>query len=238
MQDSGQTLSYNPRFIRDKLFALAKRWFTSSLLCKLLGLGYAIFSVCASIKPAYLGPLITAVIAVASEIFLWRSDSIRSISDSLHRKIDLEDSFGWPISDAELSDIIADAPLREFELRSAPDYGRQFFDSHLPAGPNRGLANLVESAWWTKHLCSTMWKRCLVYFIGLVLVCFLLLYITLNSVKTVDEAIETSKVVTSIITFAFSIGLLRFTLGFFALSSAADKAERLARDLAASLVRT
>lgn len=225
--------SHISRFLRDKLYAKAKHWFNASLLCKLLGFSFAVYSVYGSVTPTYLGPLITAGFIVCAELLLWRSDGFRSVADSLHRKLDLEDSFGCKISGAELSDIIADAALNESEFTPPPNYGQNFFASSLPVSPQRGAANLVESAWWTKHLCSTMWRNCLWCLIVLFLLSFVLLYVSLNNVKSADEAMNTSKVVTSIIAFSFSVGLLRFTLGFFALRSAAAKAERLARDLAA-----
>ena len=111
---------------------------------------------------------------------MWRSDSVKGVADSLHRKLELEDSFGWSISNAELSDIIADAPFTEAALHSSQEHGAKFFASGLPVGSKRGLANLEESAWWTKHLSRTMWRICLAGLIAVTVVCILLLYYSVH----------------------------------------------------------
>ena len=124
------------------------------MLCKFLGV--CIGAIGVLIQPlTKASSIVVFVLAVLSEVFTWQSDKNKADAEALRRKLDYEDSLGWEISGAELSDFLARAPQK---IRDSIDDEKQenYFASKDMAGTKRALKNVQESAWWSKHLAEKM----------------------------------------------------------------------------------
>jgi len=224
------TRRHNVDKIRNVVFARCKRWLAVALSLK--GLLFAGGTLIVVIPlDSWIAPLVIAAIAAASELTMWRSDFLKGVAETVQRKLDFEDSFGWRITNADLRDVIARYAknLPSLQEKSASNY----FASQDPPGAQRALQNLQESAWWSKHLTESMWKVCLIAICLLVILCVILLLISIQTIS--DQKIQASiaKLVTSAILLLFSLTLLRSMVGYFTFSKKAEKAEDAASKLLA-----
>lgn len=169
----------------------------------------------------------------AAELAMWKSDKVKGVAESLHRKLDLENSFGWPITNAEISDILARTSCNLDHLSQDQQIGSNFFASKHEPGPGRAIANLQESAWWSKHLAESMWIICLLVMLALVICSVVLLIVSLNTVSNTIVLNQMGRIVTSVILLIFSLGIFRFTLGFYSFAQSAERIEDSAKALAA-----
>ncbi len=242
---------YNLELLRNALFARCKALWGAGLVAKFLvfALGTVVVFVPVHAKPVAIFGL---VLAAGSEFLQWLSDRWKSAAQQLHRKLDLENSFGWEIGEREVKDFLA-RYAGDVEAFSSPSAGNYFASAEQP-GARRAVENLRESAWWSMHLAETMWWVSITM-IGLIFVaCIFLLNVSVQEVSQASaHAITTAqnqgpqspaspsaplppavsasvvKVVTSAMLFIFSYGLFKFATGYFSFSSksrqVADKAE-------------
>lgn len=230
MTDSTGKLKHDPRKLCNAYFSIAKRWWGAALLCKLSVIVIGALVVWLSIlsKPA---PFVIFILTVISEWLLWRSDKAKGIAESLLRKLDFRDSFGWEISKAEISDILARASAK---IRSSiPPEGEQetYFANVNERGPNRALKNIQESAWWSKHLAEIMGQYAFVLTVVSILGSLLILLISVGSINNFDTLSSIGRVVTSVLMLVLSLGLIRLTLGYYGFNRKAQRAEERAAEL-------
>lgn len=173
---------------------------------------------------------------------MWLSERWKGAASELHRKLDLENSFGWNISDQEMKNFLARyaGDIVNFAGKEKGNY----FASNHPPGPLRAVENLEESAWWSMHLSETMGWISTGVIVLTIIGCIFLLNISLHDVseatKQVGSALVANtssdenskavsagivKAVTSIMLFVFSYGLFKLACGYFLFSK---KAEQLA----------
>lgn len=122
--------------------------------------------------PPVVAPVILVLLAIVAELLQWRSDAIKDGAECLLRALHLLDPFGWPRPSREMFDLESqNAGLYGAFVSQAPK--KAYFGSKEPAGVDRVLANLEESAWWSKPLVSQMGLICALVVAALVVAAFL-----------------------------------------------------------------
>lgn len=225
-------MTQTPRNVRKlciDYFSYVKRAWAVSMLCK--GLGICIGSVGVLIQPlTKASSIFVFTLAVASEVFTWQSDKNKGDAEALRRKLDYEDSLGWGISGAEISDFLARAPRK---IRASIDDKNQenYFASKDAVGISRALKNVQESAWWSKHLAEKMWRFMLVVNFASVSLSILLLLISVNSVSSPETLSGVGRVVISVLMLIFSLGLIRLTTSYHSFSQKTQRIEERASEM-------
>ena len=243
---------YNLSLLRNALFNRAKLMWGLGLGAKLLVFAFGTFVIFAPTSAKTVA-ITGIVLAVASELLLWLSDRWKGGAQNLHRKLDLEDSFGWKISASERRDQFARFS-GDVEALCGDETGN-YFASKEPAGPKRAAENLVESSWWSMHLSETMWWIFISTIVAIVVGCTFLLNVSLEDISKVPaQAVASAqaqaatgaaakpavvqavnvgvvKVVTSALLFIFSYGLFKYATGYFSFNAKAksikEKSEQL-----------
>jgi len=107
------------------------------------------------------------------------------------------------------------------------------FSSGKPVGPSRVVENLVETAWFTKHLAGSCRNIFFAVFVVSLILSVVLLLITASSAAQVSSRLAAAKCVSATLTFLISVGVLREWLSFLEFSKNAGEieaeAERLCR---------
>lgn len=205
------------RSINQNRFAHAKRLWTIANLLRFTAIIFGAWAVFLA-KPTLYLPQILFVIAIAAELFQWRSDVIKTRCESLLRKLDLCRSFDMPISPADKRDIVSylPKPLRkQFSDTELPD---TYFTSSEPPSPRKAVENLVESAWYTKQQASIMAGVCIVLTVAVVATALGALIITSNEVQSVATRANISKAVTSWLLLIFSLGMFKHGWAYYKLA--------------------
>jgi hypothetical protein len=172
----------------------------------------------------------TLVLSLLSEAILWQSDKWKGDAQSLHRKLDFEDGLGWPVTTSEIADLLARYPGNLDKITGS---GKgSYFASTEPPGVKRALQNLCESSWWSMHLAESMSKILTGVIILVIVGCAILLNISVESLPTTSSASVTQtgqttrdvvsasvvKIVTALLLFIVSFGLIRLVVGYFSFS--------------------
>ncbi len=206
------------------LFDQAKKWQIIGLSLKLgvFAIGTLVILFSFLTKPA---PFITTFLFGMAELCLWYSNKVKGTAESLLRKLDAQDSFGWSISKAEISDLLIQSPAKFRKRFSVVEAKEQYFASAQEFGPKRALENVQESAWWSKHLARKTWHYYLVATLFLVFVLMTVLIISIETIRNFDTLVSIGRVVTATIMLIFSLGLVRLTLGYYDFSAKAAQLE-------------
>jgi hypothetical protein len=210
------------RSINQNRFSRAKRLWTYANLLRLAAFIVGACAVFPSNPPLYLPPILF-VIAVAAELFQWRSDVIKSRSESLLRKLDRCRSFGVAISSADKRDIVADLPKSLRKRFSDSDVPDEFFTSSAPAGVQRAIDNMVESAWYTKRQADMMVRVCIVLTLIVVGFAFTSLLITSYEVQNVTTRANIARVVTAWLLLIFSLGMFKHGWAYYKLAENSER---------------
>jgi hypothetical protein len=241
---------YKPELLRDALFRRTKRFWAAALVAKfcVFALGAAIVLQPAWGKTTALGAFLLAALAEAS---MWNSDRWKSAAQRLHRSLDFEDSLGWKISNTELADALARYSGNLKALVSNPK--GTYFASTEPPGAKRAIENVQESSWWSEHLSETMGWLFAGLIVLIIIGCIVLLNVSIDTItpavaaaaeaggsRSAVEVVSASvvKVVTSLVLFILTYGLLRYSTGYFSFSlkakSVKERAEALLENNALS----
>jgi hypothetical protein len=227
---SSTQLKHDPRAFSGVYFSVAKRWWGVSLICRA---GIILVAAIGVWVPG-LSKVVSVVmvaLSIASEGIIYHSDRTKGIAEWLLRKLDLRDSFGWDISRAEMSDVLARTSERiRADVRPESEVD-VYFASKDQHGPARALKNIQESAWWSKHLAATMGWYVLVFMLVAVFVSLFALLFTLSAMSDPDALSSIGRSVTSVLMVVLSLGLLRLTIGYFGFKEKAERAERRAAEL-------
>ncbi len=159
-----------------------------------------------------------------------RASKFKSMAESAKRQHEYVVGFGVKPSGAQLADLRQDlknelSPEMANLLKLGITYA-----SGEPQGPRRGLENLCESAWFTKHLA----RRCVFWVAGTFIVTLvvgvsLLLYSTAN-ISGTEAGTAAAKSVAATFTFLISVGSIRSGVGYAKLSRKAEKIDGEARE--------
>jgi hypothetical protein len=181
------------------------------------------------------------VLGILSEAAMWYSDRWKSRAQGWQRKLDFENSLGWRIGNAELVDALA-RYSGSLEALLADPKG-SYFASTEPPGPKRALENIRESSWWSMNLAESMGWCFVVLISAIIAGCILLLNVSIESVLAsagspdstpkILEVVSAGvvKIVTSLLLFILSYGLLRLAVGYFRFGAAAESVKEKAENL-------
>lgn len=230
MANQTSSLRYDPRTLSQAYFELAKRWIIAAISSKILIFLFGLLTVFLPIIPGY-APFIITIFSIASDLFAWRSDMIKGTADTLLRKLDQWDSFGWAISRAEMSDILMRCPTNLYKLAPNEIVGEEYFASKEGIGAKRAMENIQESAWWSKHLSERMGQYCFAITCILIAVLFGVLLLSVQTVSSFNTLANTGRVVTSSLMLVFSLGLFRFVMGYYGFSRKAAQIEEKIENL-------
>lgn len=230
MDKQGASVEYDLHALRERLFGIAKAWFTRALLLQ-AAMGIAgVILVGYSVTPK-LAPLVVLALAIGAEFCAWQSDAYRGKADGLLRKMDGRDSFGWPISSREIADLEIRCGRKMMGAVRAKAPAETYFASQQQHGPRRALENVRETAWWSKHLVRRTLVWCL---IGVGVLVALSLVALLLSVQTITDTSRLSavgKMVASSLMLVFSLGLLRTAVAYHGFANRADQIEAAAHSM-------
>lgn len=237
MPDTLNSVNFAPRAISVVLLDRAKLFWGWSLALGVLGPLFGLASGFLPLPPEA-APIVLVLLALLAEVLQWQSDTIKDVTETLLRMLDLHDAFGWSISEREMSNVLAqNEKLSQAFAAHAPN--EAYFGSMEPPGTGRALANLAESAWWSKHLAREMGQRCLLIVACLVVAALIALVASVEAVRasTAAHAVEAlhaiGNVVTATLTLVFSLGLTRLGVAYLVFSGKAEKVEERATQAAA-----
>lgn len=233
MADQSKSPAHDLRALSRALFDLAKRWRAAELLLRLSVFVLGALVILLSFLPKS-APFLVALLTVAAEICLLRSDAIKRAAEGLLRKLDVQESFGWPISGAEVSDILVQSPARLRKKFSVSSIKEQYFASQEASGARRVLENVQESAWWSKHLARRTGHCYLAAIAVLVSVSLVALLVSIETIQNFDILSNIGRVVTSTFMLVFSLGLIRFALDYYRFGAKAAQMEEQIEHLLAS----
>jgi hypothetical protein len=221
---------YNPRVLDRALFESAKKWWLFALICRLIVFIVSVVVILAGVIPE-IAPFITIILLIAAELILWESNRKKDVAETLLRKLDVHDSFGWSISGSEMSDMLIHIPSGVKERASAQEAIEKYFASAEDPGPTRAIENLQESAWWSKHLAARSGFICLLAMCVTVVVSLILIIVSVETISNFDVLSSIGRVVTSTIALIFSLGLFRLTTDYYSFSKRAAQVEKEAEHL-------
>jgi hypothetical protein len=221
--------SYSPLAVAHALDWCAKWWWGASLLFKLLGFLTGVSIVLPfSAKPI---PFIVAVFTLFAELSWYRSEAIKSRGQWLRRKLDLQDSLGWEMSGAEFSDLIIRCPASVKSRARSDGSNEPYFASKEQPGPARAIHNVMESAWWSKHLSERMSQICLGVLIVGAIGAIAMLIVAVQAVDDRDTRSSIARVVTALLMFLLSIGVIKLGLSYSGFAKTAGRIEEAANSL-------
>lgn len=221
---------YKPREISTYMFKRAENWWYVSILLRLLVFIFGIIGVC----KADLGPLMALVaggVTVCSAISVWRSEELRSISDSLKRRDEGQDWFGWKITLEELSNILQKLPPKCTQGISLTPATRDYYDSKMFPGPIRTLECVQESAWWSKEQARRISNICFGLTAFFVLVGIVVLFGVVIVGLDPDIRFQASRIVLSIFILITSLGFAPLAMKYRRFCDRAREIEMTAVDI-------
>lgn len=212
----------DPQALREALFERAKAWWVGTLVARVVSFVLSGALVLSGAIPQ-LAPYLIAALALLAEGLQWRSDVIKGSAESLKRKLEYHNAFGWAITGYEMAQYLLQVPRKSIQRLPREGEGEPYFASTQGIGPTRALENVRESAWWSKNQAERLGHICF----GITALAFLVaLAILLFAVQAVDDPSARSgigRIVTATITFVVSFGLIRLALGYAGFAKAAAR---------------
>ena len=221
---------HDARVLARELYDIAKGWLAVSLLCKLLAFMVGAVAIFLSAFSQQ-APFFVAILSAAAELLVLRSDTYRGIAEAVRRKVDLQESFGWNISRAEMSDLLVKTPSKIRKRIETQTSSEPYFDSKEATGPRRALENTRESAWWSKHLAERIGQIYLIVMITLVAISLVVLIISIQTIQNFDVLSNIGRIVTATVMLIFSLSLIRMTIGYYKFSQISARIEEQAEQL-------
>jgi hypothetical protein len=230
LADSRSRPTYHPQIVVECLHRAAKWWLGLSLVLKFLVVGVGIVAAVRS-GFAYYAPFLALALVIVAEFATYHSDAVKGAGQALQRKLDLHDGFGHELPNAELADTLAMCSGWVRRTAAGREPERRYFASTQPPGPRRAVANVAESAWWSKHLAWSMYWRCLYATFGTVLVSLVILVVTLIGVKDQELYPSLARVGTAILTLIPSLGMVKLITGYHGFATKAGQVEEQVKRL-------
>jgi hypothetical protein len=168
---------------------------------------------------------------MASELAGYRMDRVRGIAQGLRRKLEMLDSFAWEISGRELSDLVARCSRSVKKAAKQQTSPEPYYASQEPPGPKRGVENVMESAWWSKHLSEAMFWICVSIISLAVVGSFAALIVSILSIANQAALVAIARVVTSVLLLTLSFGMIRLAVGYYSFAERAGRVEGQAESL-------
>ncbi len=176
-------------------------------------------------------PFVVAGLTLFSELAGYRMERVKGIAQGLRRKLEALNSFGWEISNRELSDLIARCSGSVKKRAKSEVTDEPYYASKEQPGPKRAAENVMESAWWSKHLSESMFWTCSVT-IGIA-ICGSLVALVVSILAITDHSTLSSvaRLVTSVLLLGLSCGLVRLAMGYYNFGQKAGQVEVQAESL-------
>jgi hypothetical protein len=213
----------------------SKWWWGFSLIFKGAAflIGFLVFVQQISAEPI---PFIVAALTVISELGGYRMERVRGVAQGLRRKLESLNSFGWEISNREMSDLIVrcSESVKKRVKREVTE--EPYFASKERPGPKRAVENVMESAWWSKHLSEAMFWICTAL-IGCAIAGALVALVTsILAIADHSTLSSVARIVTSVLLLGLSCGLIRLAVGYYSFGQKAAQVEIQAEALLAKKV--
>jgi hypothetical protein len=229
---------HSPRVLDGFLRKSAETWWNLSVLFKV---GVFVVGTLAILLTSFSqsAPFIIAGLTAIAELCQWRSGAIRDTWEALHRELDANDSFDWPIPKAELADLLTQSS-RQLRERLSSELEEPYFASKQPPGPRRGIENMQESAWWAKHLARRAGNFHATLIVVLIAGSIVALIVSIETIRSLDVLSSIGRVVTSALMLIFSVDLIRTARSYYKYSRKAaiivERAERLLEEDTADMI--
>ena len=209
---------------------LPKWWWACSLILKSLAFGVGI-TVIFSAVPAKPIPFVVAILTAVSELAAYRMEFVRRTAQRLRRKLDMLDSFAWEITGRVI--LRFTCPLLDLGQGTVQAAGssRTLLCKSRTGGARRGLENVVESAWWSKHLSETMLWTCTAIVSLTVLGSIVTMIVSLLSITNQDMLSAVARIVTSVLLLVVSMGLIRLAVGYHSFARTSEHVENQAETM-------
>lgn len=222
---------HDPRILARVFYNKAKLQWCVALSLKFIAALLGIILVVTR-APLSTSPIIVFLLAFISEIMQWRSDVHKGCGESITRKIEYHNGFGWPFPAKDMLDNLMKLPAktRDYIASSIED---NYFASQSNISPQRALENLRESSWWSSQQMGTViWA----YSLSSGLVFALSLFSLFYSISTVSShanavaaqnSLETvSKVITSVLSLVLSLGFFKLIVGCVSFKLKSEQVEQ------------
>jgi hypothetical protein len=217
------------RALDNALRTSAQRWSNAALFFKLAVFILGTVSVSLSLLPE-VSAVVVLVLTGLSGFCRLKSNDIRGKWESLHRALDASDSFGWPLSIAELSDLLLESPRKLRQTLSAEDTVK-YFGSARPTGAVRAVENMQESAWWSKHLAKRTATIYLSATCALTTTCIVMALLSIETAKNYDLLSNIGRIATALLMLIFSLDLINLSFDYSKFSQRAHAVEERAESL-------
>jgi hypothetical protein len=181
-------------------------------------------------------PFVVTALTFISELAGYRMERVRGIAQGLRRKLESLNSFGWEVSNRELSDLIArcSSSVKKWAKREVTD--EPYYASKEEPGPKRGVENVMESAWWSKHLSESMFWTCAAIIGCAIAGSLAALIVSILAMSDQATMSSVARIVTSVLLLVLSCGLVRLAVGYYAFGEKAAQIEVQAEGLLAKKV--
>ncbi|MEP6673196.1 MAG: hypothetical protein ABJF10_28865 [Chthoniobacter sp.] len=202
----------------------AKSWWRTSLSLK--GLSFVVVAVSLVPNfPAVPVPFVVVAIAILAELASQKMEIIKGDAEMVRRSVDWLESLGWPVSNRDYPDMLVryDDILKEASMLAAT--AEPYFASLEVPSSKRLLENVMESAWWSKHLCQRMVRYCQIFAAFAIGGSFILLTIALIGVDSNKVRVGVARVVASLLTLVLSFGLVNLIRGYSRFARKAEDVE-------------
>lgn len=208
--------------IRGSLFSVAKSQWGLALLCSYL----AILTVPAVLlvipsSPRWLGAVVAAGFAIVARLLHWRSDTIRSDAEKLHRQNEFAIGIGLAVDASTIATIKARYSRLEKKWCTRQIAEAEYYELYGNPSPMLLASMLRESAWWTQQLAAKAGNLILVTATLSTAVSVLLLA---TAVPSVTESSTPFTLYALAVCIIVSLDLFFLGLRYKALSSSAEEA--------------
>lgn len=227
---NGKTNEETARCLARYYFDQTKRWWGYTWIAKLAVFVVGIPAMFLTENSAWFA-VITGLFTFLGEAASIRSTEKKSVAERLLRKLDFNESFGWPISQLEIADAVVSLSRKgqstiDIEMKSTP-----YFASASDVGWRRSMENLQESAWWSKHLSRSMGSIMLAFAVGLsvISVLFLIFFSLMSSAAGTLTTVN--RVVISVLLLVVSLGLIPLARNYNSFTQRCAASEKAATEL-------
>lgn len=220
----------NLRDISEYFFDKSKRWWNATWYLKLAAFAFGLFT---TLFPSFslAGIFLVATVSFASEVCNILSNKYKGSAESLRRKLDFCDSFGWEISNIETADVVVKLPQKiQMKILACTDPD-DYFASRENSGTRRAMQNLQESSWWSKHLSEMMATYSLIGTITLVTFSIAALIASSLMISDSSQLTGISRLVIALLLLIVSLGLIPLTINYRTFHRKAVESEKMATSL-------
>lgn len=209
---------YDLTVLARRLDNYAKWWWGASQLLKVGAFGVGSAAVFGAFSAATT-PFVVAILGIAWELAIYRSDHVKGMAQSLRRRLDMRDGMGWEIAPDDIADLLIRCPAAVKDMAKGEIAKEPYFASDLDPGQMRLLEITRESAWWSKHLTGKLSRYCLAVFVAATALSIAGLIVALYSSAALSPIPGTdyaaiARVVTSVLTLVLSLGTVKLALGY------------------------